>query len=194
VARFSELNDPFELLGMNLRKEGDRMRVKLFKEKQNADYGVLCFSEDWLDPVLWSHYAAKHQGVALGFDLDERQAFQVEYKENRDETFSGIGAVDAALQFTLFITKFNSWKYEREWRVVVPLHKAIREGNPYFFPMSDAVLLREVILGPLCTLPFDQVRELVNRHHTDVVTIKSRMADKFFSIVPEESTVPQYPK
>jgi hypothetical protein len=49
-----------------------------------------------------------------------------------------------------------------------------------------------VILGPLCTSPFDRVRELVNKHHADVVTIKSRMADKYFSIVPDENTVPPY--
>jgi Protein of unknown function (DUF2971) len=133
VARFSELNDPFELLGMNLRDEWDRKRAQVFKEKYNAENGVVCFSEDWLDPVLWSHYAAKHQGVALGFDLDEREAMRVEYKEKRDEFSASIGAAHLPLQ--LVLTKFESWKYEREWRVLVPLTNEAREANLYFLPM-----------------------------------------------------------
>jgi hypothetical protein len=195
VARFSELNDPFELLGMNLGGVRDRIRVQESKKKFDADNGLVCFSEDWLDPVLWSHYAAKHHGVALGFDLVK--AFDVEYRKERDESLLPIGvgnkAEDTVVQSVLFTTKFESWKYEREWRILVPLRTAVSEGNLHFFAMGDNVLLREVILGSLCTLPFDRVRELVNTHHTNVVTIKSRMADKFFSIVPDENTVPPYP-
>src|SRR5262245_8592898 len=65
VARFSELNDPFELMGIRLGAL-DRIEAENFKEGTNAENGVVCFSEDWLDPVLWGHYAEKHRGVALG--------------------------------------------------------------------------------------------------------------------------------
>jgi hypothetical protein len=192
VARFSELNDPFELLGMNLRKAADRSVVAAFKDKFDAENGVVCFSEDWLDPVLWSHYAAKHQGIALGFDLDERRGMPVEYRDERDDQFSRIGDVHRDLRSVLLRTKFSSWKYEREWRLLTSLSKASLEGATYFTAMGDAILLREVILGPLCTLPFDQVRELVNQRYVNVVTIKSQMANKYFSIVPDEETVPLY--
>lgn len=40
--------------------------------------GILSFSRTPLDPLLWSHYAAGHSGICLGFDpelLDKKRAF-----------------------------------------------------------------------------------------------------------------------
>ena len=46
-------------------------------------YGLVCFSGDWIDPVLWSHYGAKHCGIALGFDLQEANPVEVTYQIDR---------------------------------------------------------------------------------------------------------------
>src|ERR1700681_4254027 len=74
VAMFSDANDPFELLALNCRGRGKREARKVlrqFKESQDDETGVLCFSRSWSNPVLWSHYADKHKGVCLGFDVKE---------------------------------------------------------------------------------------------------------------------------
>jgi len=47
VARFSDTNDPFELMGLVLREESVRQVVKEFKKARNADTGILCFSTNW---------------------------------------------------------------------------------------------------------------------------------------------------
>ena len=187
VARFSELNDPFELSYLTVR--GSRQRSQL--KKHNTDvidrFGVVCFSADWLDPVLWSHYGSKHRGIALGFDLHEGYACKVRYQPKRIDFPSEIGPEDVLRHLA---TKFKSWEYEREWRIFVELQSVQHDGEMYFEPFSERMRLREIILGPMCPLPLDAMRELVNTHHTDVVTIQSRLADKFYSIVPKESTVP----
>jgi hypothetical protein len=55
VARFGELNDPFELLATNLNDRRTRAAARQFKDNYNAAKGILCFSENWINPVLWSH-------------------------------------------------------------------------------------------------------------------------------------------
>ena len=65
LSRFADLNDPFELLGANFGHRETRAAVRTHKAEVNDTFGLICLSEDWVDPVLWSHYAAKHRGIAL---------------------------------------------------------------------------------------------------------------------------------
>ena len=72
IARLSEVNDPFELQALNVggRK---KFRAALSEWKGDLDQtkGMLCFSKSWQDPVLWSHYANRHHGICLGFDVED---------------------------------------------------------------------------------------------------------------------------
>src|SRR4051812_26787530 len=68
IGRFSQLNDPFELFGP---QKSQRVVAKVWRNYRDSfdkENGLLCFSSDWIDPVLWSHYGARHQGICLGFD------------------------------------------------------------------------------------------------------------------------------
>jgi hypothetical protein len=69
VARFSDLNDPFELVALNIKSGVIRRHAEEYKKKCNDILGLLCFTEDWTSPALWGHYAAKHSGICLGFNL-----------------------------------------------------------------------------------------------------------------------------
>jgi hypothetical protein len=40
---------------------------------------MLCFSRDWHNPVQWSHYADKHRGICLGFDVPDSLLVPVQY-------------------------------------------------------------------------------------------------------------------
>src|ERR1044071_6999084 len=70
VARFAEVNDPFELFALNCNKKQVRKALNSFREMHDAKLGLLSFSEEWKNPVLWSHYADRHRGICLGFDMD----------------------------------------------------------------------------------------------------------------------------
>ena len=57
IATFSDANDPFELLALNLRGRKSRpLRKALnrFRKEQAEEIGMLCFSRSWASPVLWS--------------------------------------------------------------------------------------------------------------------------------------------
>jgi hypothetical protein len=189
LARFAQLNDPFELLAQSTL--GTRLRSGLleYKNKMNQDYGLLCLSEDWTDPVLWTHYAAKHRGICLGFDVKDGFAKKIAYQKLRlSQDDAGNKSEDEILDFLLY-TKFESWSYEKEWRVLLNLVEVTSESDLYFYEFDERLKLTEVVLGAECGSSPDKVRKLVSAHHPVANTIQARLAFGSFNIVPDEKTI-----
>jgi len=90
----------------------------------------------------------------------------------------------------LITTKFRHWEYEEEIRVSVSLFNSVKEGHNYFFPFSEKLELKEVILGPLCESSLVGIRKLTSQNFPGAVTFQARLAIKSFDIVPKEKTVP----
>lgn len=193
VARFSDLNDPFELISVNFRESQVRKIIRDFKNAFDSETGLLSFSEDWKEPVLWSHYGARHRGICLGFNVPRTLVERVHYEDERlraELDHVEAPSLSEELQRLLRCTKYRRWEYEREYRRFVPLKSAISEGRLHFFPFGAELELAEVILGPECVLPLQQVRHLVQAKYPNAVVFKARLAFKFFHIVPQESTIP----
>jgi hypothetical protein len=194
LARFSDLNDPFEVQALSFKERLVETIVQEFKNKYDSHSGLLCFAADWTNPVLWSHYADKHRGVCLGFDLKRSRAESVQYEDERILAQLGDPPnplnLDISLQRLLLCTKFRHWEYESEQRVFVPLTDAMADGALYFVPFGTEIQLREVILGPLCKRPLDEVQTKTLALYPGISVIKGRLASKFFKVVPDEATVP----
>jgi hypothetical protein len=187
IARFSDANDPFELLGVRLRNRGVRQAVKDFKKQCNRQTGLLCFSRNWTHPVLWSHYAAKHKGVCLGFNLRNEIVSSVIYE--RDRLMPDLGhatdsfVIDDDLKQRLLLTKSDHWTPEAELRMIVDLSKATREGPLYFRPFDEDMVLTEVILGPNCVLTPPAVRKLARGTNPCAIVFRSRAEYGGFRVI-----------
>jgi hypothetical protein len=191
VARILDLNDPYEFMSVNFRRRQKQILISDFKNKKHSDYGLLCFSQNWTNPVLWSHYGDRHRGICLGFNLARNIAEKVNYERDRVVLFDPPqGELDDNPQRKLRITKCNHWEYEQEWRVFVCLNEMLPEGAHYFCPFGDNLQLTEVIFGLECGRSLDAVRQLVATFHPNAVTFKVRRAEQWFDIVPDEKTVP----
>jgi hypothetical protein len=66
IAEYHDMNDPFELRGA-WASNPLYQQIMLDVIKKG---GVLCFSKVDSDPILWSHYAEKHRGCCIGFEVD----------------------------------------------------------------------------------------------------------------------------
>lgn len=81
LTTYTEFNDPYEFKGLRFPqlKESEKQPGSLLEE-----YVFGCFSMDFKNPTMWSHYADSHKGMALGFEVvDEelgKNLFTVEYK------------------------------------------------------------------------------------------------------------------
>src|SRR5690242_16738151 len=83
ASRFEDLNDPFELLALGTGEKMARVLLKHMKNHLNRKYCLLCFSGVWNEPLMWAHYANKHKGVCLGFDVRDDLAAKVSYVPER---------------------------------------------------------------------------------------------------------------
>jgi hypothetical protein len=193
VARFSEVNDPFELLALNFREQKTRKLVRRFKQAQNSRTGLLCFSANWTNPVLWSHYADRHEGICLGFDLKCDSVQFVEYQDKRlleelddnDDPF----AMPTALQDRLLRTKSHHWQYEEELRRFVNLSATSADRGLLFWPFDEDMRLVEVILGPQSRLDVSDTRVLTLATNPEAVVFRARLAFRSFQVVVDGKSI-----
>ena len=143
-------------------------------DEVSKTFGVLCLAAQPDEPLMWAHYCKGHRGYAIGFDtahswfnfwdppmppIDGLQ--EVVYA--RDRPIIRVGAHDdfkkgelEEQSLAMVCTKFTSWAYEEEWRLIRPLDRADRitesaDGSVihlFRFP-RDAVV--EVIVGARMT-------------------------------------------
>jgi hypothetical protein len=182
ISRFADLNDPFELLAAKTGERRFRKGLRSWRDDFNQSHGLLCFSKSWENPVLWSHYGEKHQGVCLGFDVADDLIEEVQYAKDRLPIRFVEGnpekGLDESFVRDLLRTKYMHWQYEEEVRVRLKLAIQTIENGSYFYPFGRDLALREVILGPLCEIPIDRVREDVRAAYQNVSVIKARLAFK----------------
>ncbi len=176
LGRPSELNDPADCNPrlINLPDDtkcfyDDKSRNDYFRDVYR-DFGILCFSATITEPVIWSHYADSHRGIALGFEFhEERDAkflYKVDYNEERpvvdyrlaqelrgDTSELGQAKYIKNVIKSGFSSKAPSWNYEQEYRAFVWLGGCKMEGRNYF----THFLSKEVVLGLNCRLSEEDV-------------------------------------
>lgn len=187
ISRFADLNDPFELLAVDLKDRRHRKAFRETKEALNETKGLICLSNSWGNPLLWGHYGEKHTGLALGFEVDDHLVAKVIYAKSPEaipiDKQTDLPRLTEALVNRLLRTKFHDWKYEDEMRLFVKLDHETKESGMYFYDFSPHFQLREVILGPRCEVPIASVRSIVKGYSPSVSVIKSRIAFSTFRVV-----------
>ena len=181
VTRFNELNDPFELLAAELSGHEDRARFNRWRRNVNAKFGLLCFSERWENPSLWSHYADRHRGLCLGFDVPVDELRSVMYLDGR-WTLSDL-VPEKTGPGPLFCMKFSDWKYEEECRRIITLADALNDGDHFFWPFGPDLMLRQVIVGPRSKVTKGLLKEVLGDDLQHVELTRSRLAFRTFRVV-----------
>lgn len=179
IARLDDLNDPFELWAVAQPDRRLRKGIRDAKKDMARRFGMLCFSLTWQNPLLWSHYAARHQGLALGFDIAPTCLKNVTYVEERPV----LHAVDEELVHQVLYTKYIDWQYEQEARVYTSLEDIDPKTGLYFADFSDNCVLKEVIVGPLSSITEGELAEAVGERRSGVTFIKARLAFNSFKVV-----------
>ncbi len=191
VSIINTLNDPFEFhAGFSNPNSLLRDTFLVWKEEISKEVGILCFSKNWHNPLLWSHYAEKHTGCALGFDIPDDKAIEIVYSENRP-LFKWTEMPTDPLPRRNFIaelhkTKFISWKYEEEFRLVYKLNTLEYESGLYFQEFDDNLVLKEIITGCNYQMNDEELAGLISEY-PKINAIRSRMDLKKYSIVNKES-------
>lgn len=182
IARIMELNDPFEFLGVELSDRSFRQGLRQVKAEISKNNGLLCFTKSWHNPVLWGHYADKHRGICLGFDMPDEFLGQVSYVNSR---FHWPATLDEPFVKQLLFTKFAHWSYEDEYRSYVSLDES--EHGLYYADFSEKLVLRQAIVGPESTISRAELSNALGDLADHVEVFKARAAFKSFRVVPNRN-------
>lgn len=101
------------------------IQAELLKQ---SNRGVCCLSEEYNNPLLWSHYGDQHKGFCVGYSLDRNPKptiNQVNYGGERTVPTSLIAQAilqqdnssKELLDSKMFLQKAEPWQYEKEWRI-----------------------------------------------------------------------------
>jgi Protein of unknown function (DUF2971) len=183
ISRLAELNDPFEFLGADLSHQESRKALVATKAKLSKTRGLICFSRLWDNPVLWGHYADKHRGICLGFDIPEASLNKVIYVNSR---LPWPTVPDEEFMKQLLFTKFNHWSYENEYRSYTSLSDKI--DDLYFLDFSENLKLVEVIVGLESDISRLELTHSLGDLSASVKVCKARAAFKSFSIVENKNS------
>lgn len=186
IARLDEINDPFELTAATLPSREDRIAFEAYKQDMARNFGILCFSRNWRNPVLWSHYAQKHTGICLGFEVLDSLLIDIIYTETRLVLAHGTtllpGDLNPQVAQRLLSMKFRDWSYEDEVRVFARLEEEDPVTGLYFREFDENMHLAQVIAGHRCTTKRSEILHALGRLEA-VDVIKARLAFKSFWVV-----------
>ncbi len=193
-SRVSDLNDPFELRSYDVTDLALRMAFLTTSKDVDKARGLLCFSADWKNPVIWAHYSDKHRGLCLGFEIPamkedpKADAGYVKYVQHLSPFPSNFESMseskhDSFARSALF-TKYQDWAYEKEIRVWSQLTN--EDKGFYFVPFGEAMRLTEVIIGQRCTVSKAQILSALGELVGEVKIGKARAAYDKFEMVEDE--------
>lgn len=182
IVRVDDLNDPFELWAVAQGDRDVREALKRLKNKMARSFGMLCFSLSRDNPLLWRHYAERHHGIALGFDIDQQILKEVSYVEKRPV----LNEISIEVARWLLFTKYIEWQYENEVRIFTTLQEQDPDSELFFANFNDQLVLREVIVGPLSSVTKSQLKEALGEHSARVTLTKARLAFNSFRVVTDQ--------
>jgi hypothetical protein len=109
---------------------------------------IYCLTPDPCSTLMWSHYAAHHTGICLGFNTDNSlfsEALEVIYRTSyppwRPDEVEQIA-------YEILLTKCADWGYEREFRIIggLAMEKEPLNLNGDFLRLPSGAL-QSVIVG-----------------------------------------------
>lgn len=191
VARIEELNDPFEFLGIALERD-ERRSLRKFKVEFARRYGLICMSHSWKHPLLWGHYAEKHKGICLGFDVPDDSTFvKVEYRPERPtlQEFGccNLGRLKEQDMLRLLTMKFSAWSYESEYRAFCTLSDKDPINGHFFLDFSAHLKLAQIIVGDLSVITRKQLKEVAGEQLGNLHIFKARPGFRHFEVVENQS-------
>ena len=187
IATIADVNDPLELLCLDLSDPAIRRLFLHWKGEVARRYGMICFSRRWDSTVQWGHYAESHRGLCLGFQIPDRFLTRVDYIRrrlvNEASAIAKAGRVDEATMTRVLSSKYAHWKYEREERLFVRLKDRDSASGLYFAKFSRNIKLVRVIVGANSTVTRQELQDALGPLAPKVRVDKARLAFRSFRVV-----------
>ena len=158
------------------KKYGTLYVRELVAQQISRRLGIVSFSEDPRNPLLWAHYTTNGSGFAVGYDKDmiaslssgEERLRRVNYVDRLPVILSPTELIPWAGNLNdLLSTKSAHWSYEKEWRLIVELSDTIGTGRTDALgqPINLIRVPNRAVMRVHCTerTPPDAIKEIESR-------------------------------
>tara|TARA_Y100001951_G_C11264543_1_gene254628 strand:- start:39 stop:713 length:675 start_codon:yes stop_codon:yes gene_type:complete len=165
VGRINSFNDPFEFSNYESDNYFARKVIKERRKRANWDYGVLCFSQSYSNPVQWAHYANSHKGLCLEFEVPINDLVKIEYVTTRPDFESFKDSLELSSEAYLkhmLSVKYSHWSYEQEVRKIIKFPERKMGSDLIFEPFSESMKLKRVLIGYRSKLNKKSLRKLTS--------------------------------
>jgi len=155
LSTIDDLNDPFDLCSIDTTDPAIENALEAHVVGFRKSNGLLCFSRNWDNLLLWSHYGASHTGLCIGFDIPDEPLggaydMDVRYQPNLLR-IDRPADVNYDLVNRLLRTKHESWSYEQEVRVFIKLSDPPDASGLSWLDFGANLEPKEVIVGAQCS-------------------------------------------
>jgi len=180
-------NDPFEFKlqdgshfdGKNITYlSQEENEIKDFIWENISKYGVICYSTEDSNILLWSHYADNHKGMCLVFDVPKpisKGFYEVKYTKSFPKINLNATKEDLGPEIIKVVTtKAEVWSYEKEYRQILLMKNCFTD-----YPGE----IVEVIFG--CRTPFEDIQsvvEIIQPKFPDIIVSKMVMQKNTYSL------------
>ncbi len=186
VANPFEFNDPFEFHLKDIYfndNEGnfkqlntEQIKVREHILNQINYYGVVCYSTNEHNTLMWSHYADNHRGMCLVFDVPnpiENYLLKVNYIEELPYINYDMDSLLPEIR-KIITSKSKDWEYEQEYREV-------KTGKDVYSPYCGKLV--EIIFGCKCTKEdIEFVINVSNANYEDIIISKKNIDENSFKL------------
>jgi len=153
-------------------------------------FGICSLTEINDSIIMWSHYADSHKGYCVGLDTDkltnyckqelvsvnkiialERVDYQKEYP-----FFNAIKMGDLNLTIKSFITKSDSWEYEREYRLI------LFDNTNRSIKLKDGIISK-IIMG--CRMPEEhkeEIKRILKDKKANIELLQAEIKEESFGL------------
>lgn len=180
AAKFTSLNDPMEgIFIYSQDKESPSFIEQMIDHK--AQLGICSLSKIHNSTLMWSYYAAAHQGVVFGVEVDTCAADVISTNKvtySRNNIFKGFLGSDAATEAMKVLSKkLPPWRHEKEVRVFSKAaYVPVTLKTAYLgclMPEHRRLLLRRVIerLNPALVIHELRHEDLDRQLRQDVIPV-----------------------
>ncbi len=143
---------------MNSQRCKKLINNKLNKEMSNK-IGLISLTTKKNNLLMWAHYASSHKGFVIQFDHKndffktrtylnkeniENEIYLQKVNYDKDRPSECLYTLDK--QSTLF-TKSKEWKYEKEYRMIMPLEKIGLNEKSLYLEKFPANMIKAIYLG-----------------------------------------------
>lgn len=140
---------------MKLERHGDSDWLTWLRESAKEHFqpdinkiGLFCLSQKRESILMWSHYSNNHQGLCLVFSTKflqskfvcEKIRYNNKYVSSKDFLFTFLGEDNAKQVKQILLRKSMAWKYESEWRAIVPRQAIDENGGDRNFNYPEEML------------------------------------------------------